>query len=89
MMWFWKVKKIISYEENILKEALETSGLVTGLLREALFSLVNVGTIRVAKTLEMNSLILQNYQMERKCWVGVSHLLYPPESPSMTVIMIY
>ena len=41
MMCFWKVQIKRWYEEKILKKASKTSGLVTGHLCEALFSLVN------------------------------------------------
>ena len=48
LLCFWKVKKG-SYEENILKEALKTSGLATEHHHKSLFSLVSLGTIRVIK----------------------------------------
>ena len=55
---FLESKEKAWYIESIVKEASKKSGLVTGHLRETLFSHVNADTIRVAKALQMNSTIL-------------------------------
>ena len=56
MICFWKVNKKIVWR-NILKEASKTSDLITEHLHETLFSLVNAGTIRVAKNANFAALV--------------------------------